>query len=195
MLENLFALVQEQGQDAVVNNPAIPNEYNEVVLASATQTVTSGLQNELANGGLQNILAMFSNSTNSAGLMDNPVVNDMIGKFSNRLSNEQGLEASQANGIAGSLIPNVISKLINRTNDPNDNGFDLNGIIGSLTGGSTGGFNLQGLLGNFSNGLDANGDGQVGLDDIISKVTNGARQQQSGSGGGGLMDMIKGFMK
>jgi hypothetical protein len=34
------------------------------------------------------------------------------------------------------------------------------------------------------------------LADIISKVTDGARQQQQQQGGGGgLLDMIKGFMK
>ena len=50
----------------------------------------------------------------------------------------------------------------------------------------------------FTNGgLDANGDGKLGFDDVISKITGGAKQQQEAQqqGGGGLMDMIKGFMK
>ena len=90
---------------------------------------------------------------------------------------------------------------VSKTNNSNDSSFDINSIIGSLTGSGGAanaggsGFNLQGLIGKFTGGsLDANGDGQVGLDDIISKVSGGAKQQQQG-GGGGLMDMIKGFMK
>ena len=50
----------------------------------------------------------------------------------------------------------------------------------------------------FANGgLDANGDGKLGFDDIISKITGGARQQQerAQTGGGGLIDIIKGFIK
>ncbi|MBL8017124.1 MAG: hypothetical protein JNK43_07645, partial [Ignavibacteria bacterium] len=45
----------------------------------------------------------------------------------------------------------VLSKLVSRTNDPNDNGFDINSIFGSLTGGKSDQFNLGGLLGGSQN--------------------------------------------
>lgn len=201
MLENLFDLVREQGQDDVINNPIIPNEQNDAVLASATESVTEGLQGELAGGGLQNMMSLFGNDSGSGngigGLLNNPIVQSIIRNFTGKLTNNHGVSGAQAGSIAGSLIPNIIGKLIKRTNDPNDNGFDLGGIIGSLTGGA-GGIDLGGLVSNIGGGgMDANGDGKVGLDDIISKVTNGARQQQQAqtSGGGGLLDMIKGFIK
>ena len=124
-----------------------------------------------------------------------------IGLMKNKLTNNHGIASNQASGIASSLIPGVLSNLINRTNDPNDNGFNINSIIGSLTGGGAaqsggaGGFDLQGIMSKFTGGgLDTDGDGQVEISDIISKVTGGAQQQQQ-SGGGGLMDMIKGFIK
>ena len=207
MLENLFSLIQEQGQDDVINNPTVPNEQNNAVLASATSSVAEGFQGVLAGGGLQNILSLFGGGGNSgngngiAGLMNNPIVQSIISNFTGKLTNNHGISSDQAGGIANSLIPNVISKLINRTNDPSDNGFDINSIIGSLTGGANqgggGGFDLSSLVSNIGGGgLDANGDGKVGLDDIISKVTNGARQQQTQqAGGGGIMDLIQGFMK
>lgn len=206
MLENLFSLVQEQGQDDVINNPTIPNEQNNAVLASATSSVAEGLQSQLAGGGLQNILSLFGGGGNSgggngiAGLMNNPIVQSIISNFTGKLTNNHGISSDQAGGIANSLIPNVISKLIHRTNDSSDSGFDINSIIGSLTGGANqggGGFDLSSLVSNIGGGaMDANGDGKVGLDDIISKVTNGAKQQQTQqSGGGGIMDLIKGFIK
>lgn len=203
MLENLFNLIKEQGQEAVIENPVVPNEQNNAVLASATSSVAEGFQGVLAGGGLSDIMSMFGGTQNSAassnglsGLINNPIVGNIISSFTNKLTNQHGIAQDQASGIAGNLIPSVISKLITRTQDPNDSGFDMNSIIGSLTGGGTqgGGFDLQGLLGKFGGGgLDSDGDGKVEISDIISKVTNGAKQQQS-SGGGGLMDMIKGFM-
>lgn len=203
MLENLFNLIKEQGQEAVIENPAVPNEQNNAVLASATSSVAEGLQGVLAGGGLSDIMSMFGGTHNSAassnglsGLLNNPIVGNIVRSFTDKLTNQHGIAQDQANGIAGSLIPNVISKLITRTQDPNDSGFDMNSIIGSLTGGGTqgGGFDLQGLLGKFGGGgLDTDGDGKVEISDIVSRVTSGAKQQQS-SGGGGLMDMIKGFM-
>jgi uncharacterized membrane protein YeaQ/YmgE (transglycosylase-associated protein family) len=204
MLENLFNLIKEHGSDDVINNPVIPNEQNSAVLASATHSVAEEFQGVLAGGGLQNIMSLFGGGGNNAGggissLLNNPIVGSIISNFTNKLTNQHGIAPNQASGIAGSLIPNVISSLINRTNDSNDSSFNINGIIGSLTGNSSnagGGFDLQGLIGKFAGGsIDANGDGHVGLDDIISKVTSGAKQQQSkAAGGGGLMDMIKGFM-
>ena len=205
MLENLFNLIKEQGADDVINNPAIPNEQNNAVLASATSSVAEEFQGELAGGGLQNIMSLFGGGGNNAGggissLMNNPIVGNIINSFTNKLTNQHGVPADQASGIAGNLIPNVLSNLINKTNDSNDGSFNINGIINSLTGNNSnagGGFDLQGLIGKFAGGsMDVNGDGQVGLDDIISKVTNGAKQQQAqAAGGGGLMDMIKGFMR
>jgi hypothetical protein len=205
MLENLFNLIKEQGADAVINNPAIPNEQNNSVIADATHSVASELQGVLAGGGLQSVLSMFGNTTSGnsgvGSMLNNPIVSNIISSFTNKLTNNHGIAGDQASGIAQNLIPNVISSLISKTNNPADSSFDINGIISSLTGSgstaqATGGFDLQGIIGKFtSGGLDTDGDGQVGISDIIGKVTGGAQQQSQSGSGGGLMDMLKGFMK
>lgn len=205
MLADLFNLVKEEATDSVINNPSIPNEKNEAVLADATHSVAAGLQSELADGGLQNVLSLFGgNTTQTPGtgrLLNNPIVGNIINNFTNKLTNNHGIPGSQASSIATSLITGVIGKLIHRSNDPNNSSFDIGSIIGSLTGGSmpanTGnGFDLQSMVNRFSEGkLDANNDGHIGFDDIINKITNGAKaeQQQNQSTGGGLLDTIKGF--
>ena len=198
MLENLFNLVKENSSEAIINNPAIPNEQNDAVIADATHSVADGLQGVLAGGGLQSVLSLFNGNKNvgNNGLLNNPVVSNIISSFTNKLSNNHGIAGDQARNISNSLIPNVLSNLINKTNDPNNSSFDISSIIGSLTGGTQAGgsnFDLGGLVSNFtSGGLDSNNDGHVGLDDIISKVTGGAKQQmQSQNGENGLMNMIK----
>ena len=105
MLENLFSLVKEQGFDSVINNPEVPNEQNDAVLASASDSVAGGLQNALASGGLQNVLSLFGNKDTNAGggiggLMNNPIVQSIIGNFTNKLTNEQGISSDKASGIA-----------------------------------------------------------------------------------------------
>ncbi len=207
MLENLFNLIKEQGVSSVIENPAIPNEQNNAVLADATHSVADGLQGVLAGGGLQNVLSLFNKNDNGSGgingLLNNPIVGSIVNNFTNKLTDNHGIPGNQASGIANNLIPSVLSNLVNRTNDPNNNSFDLSSIIGSLTGGNSqpgaaAGFNLQDILGNFTNdGLDANGDGKVGFDDIMSKISAGAQhqQQKAKNGGGGLMDIIQGLLK
>lgn len=200
MLDNLLALVREESSTAVINNPAVPNEQNDAVISSATHSVAEGMQGVLAQGGLGNLLSLFGGSNDQGSLLNNPVVSNIISNFTGKLTSQHGIDQSQAGNIASSLIPNVINSLVQKTNDPNNSSFDLNSLIGSLTGGNAGnsGFDFGSLVSKFTGGsMDANHDGHIGLDDIISKVTSGAQQQQSKTegGGGGLMDMIQGFLK
>jgi hypothetical protein len=111
MLEQLLDLVKNFGQETVVDNPEIPNEQNHEVLADATKTITSGLQNVMAGGGLQNILDLFKgNSGTSAGLLKNPMVSMMIGHFISKLVGKYNMSPSSASSVANNLIPNVLKK-------------------------------------------------------------------------------------
>ena len=213
MLEELFNLVKNTANESVVNNPDVPNEHNDAVIAEATNTVASGLRNMVSGGGLQNILSLFGNSQqggqqNTQSLLSNPIVNMMIGHFCGKLMSKFNLDSSQASNVANSLIPSVISNLISKTNDPNNSSFSIEKLLSSITGGQSNqvaeeqqaggntGFNFQNLISQFSGGGQNGGAGGGGLMDIVSKLAGGAQaQQQQQSGGGGLMDMIQGFLK
>ncbi len=218
MLEQLIGLVKQYAGDAIVKNPEIPNEKNEEAMAEASNTVVGGLQNILAGGGLQNILSLFSqgNKSGTSGLMQNPIVNMMAGHFMKKLMAKFGLNSGAASNVATSLIPSVLNGLISKTQDPNDNSVDMNSIIRMLTGGNAavaepaqsggggGGFDFQDLLKKFTGGggsssSDSGGGGGFDISDIISKVTKGAQQNQQtqaqSGGGGGILDLVKGFFK
>jgi hypothetical protein len=213
MLDQLFNIVKQFGQDTVVKNPDVPNEYNQEVMADATQTIAGGLQNILAGGGFQNILDLFKGGGNTSGaarggiggLLKNPIVTMMVGYFVSKLVRKYSMSPSVANSVATNLIPNALNGLIQQTNDPNNAGVTLDGLIGSLTGGGgqsnqNGGSPLQDLLDKFTgggNGGGTNGGGGFDLQDIISNLTQktqGNFQDRQQSGGGGIMDMIKGLM-
>src|SRR5882762_4599978 len=126
MLEDLFNLVKGEATQSVVNNPDIPNDQNDAVVAEATHTVASGLQNTVAGGGLQNILSLFNSgdgqqngTSGGGGILSNPIVSMMVGSFASKLMSKFNLGGAQANNVASSLIPNVISSLVSKTNDPN----------------------------------------------------------------------------
>jgi hypothetical protein len=203
MLEELFNLVKGTAQESVINNPVVPNEQNDAVVAEATNTVASGLRNMVAGGGLQNIISMFTGGggqqQSGNSLLSNPIVNMMIGHFVGKLTSKFNMNSGDANQVASNLIPSVLSNLVSKTNDPGNNTFSLEGLLNSITGGQVaqqqagGGFNLQNLIGQFTGGGQSGGGG--GLMDIVSQFTQGAQQQQQQNGGGGLMDLIQGFLK
>ncbi|MCP9752976.1 hypothetical protein [Ferruginibacter sp. HRS2-29] len=214
MLEELFNLVKGSAQETVVNNPDVPNDQNDEIVAEATNTVASGLRNMVAGGGLQNILSLFGNNTSgnqqqqgSSSLLSNPIVNMMVGHFAGKLMSKFNLGGAQANNVANNLIPSVISNLVNKTNDPNNSNFSIESLLNSITGGASNqvvqqeqqngnsGFNISDLIGQFTGGGNTQQSGGGGLMDIVSQLAGGAQAQQAKNGGGGLMDLIKGFMQ
>jgi len=199
MLDQLLQLVQGTAQEDIVDNPDIPNNHNQEAIGLTTSAVAGGLQSAMAGGGFKQVLDMFSGQS---GLSNNPITNNISNDLVKSLTDKLGVNGQAASGIAASLIPKVLGSLINKTQDPNNNSFTLDGLVKGLSGGSgeaLGGINLQGMLQKaMAGGLDKDGDGDVDLQDVIGMVTgatSGAGQSGGGSGVGGLMDTIKGFFK
>jgi len=203
MLDQLLKTLASQGQQHVIQNPEIPNEYNQQVLGEAGNSIFSGLQGMLANGGLSQIMNLLSGGgstqQNQAGgissLLTNPIVQNIIQSFTGKLTQQYNLSPAAAQNVGNSLIPDVLQKFSQQVRDPNDSSVDFNSVIQSLTGGQAGGTNFNDLASRFSNmGGDTDGDGDTDLQDIIASVSGGAKSQQQ-SGGGGIMDMISGLLK
>jgi uncharacterized protein YidB (DUF937 family) len=194
MLENLLQMIKEVGQEQVVDNTDIPDDQNNAVMAEAAQSVTGGLQEAIANGQSDELMKMFSTGS-SAQIMSNPVAQNIQGSFMDTISSKLGINKNVAAGLAATLIPIVISKLVKRTNSSAeaDSGFNLNSLIGSLTGAGgnagTGGFDIGGLISQFTGGGGQAKTGG-GLMDIFSQLTNGAQEQKNS---GGLSNLIQGF--
>jgi hypothetical protein len=207
MLDQLISLVKHYGREAVVENKDIPNELNGPILAEATNTIGSGFQNILAGGGLQNILNLFkggkdNNSTKSGigGLLKNPIVSMMVGYFISKLVKKYNIAPSTAKSVSNRLIPNVLGSLAHKTtsNEPENDAFDFNDLLGSLTGGklktsesNPNGFNFQHLLDRFTG--NANGDQQE-IDQVSEEVTDGMLQhQEEQKEAGGFWNQVKSF--
>ena len=191
MLDQLLNLVKGEAQSAVVNNPDVPDEHNEGIMQEAVNSIKGGLQNELAGGGFQNVLKTLGGQ--GGGVQGNSIVNNITGNFANNIMQKFGLSSGRAQSVASSLIPSVMGKLINKTNDPSDSSFSLDSIFHSLTGGQTSGMNLGGILQSVTGGsLDQNQDGKVDLSDVTSMIGKAAQGQQGGSGGG-ILGAVKGL--
>jgi hypothetical protein len=140
MLENLLSLVKEHASEAIVNNPAIPNEHNDAAISTTAEGIMDHLKGLVTNGGMETIMGLFSGGSNAI----NGEVTNMSDNIATNLMSKFGIGSEQAGGIVKMILPQVINSLISKTNDPNDNSFDVQSIIGSLMGGGEG---LGGLLG------------------------------------------------
>ncbi|MBS1660670.1 MAG: hypothetical protein JST68_06425 [Bacteroidetes bacterium] len=146
MLENIISLVREHASDAIVNNPAVPNEQNEAVTEEAGNSIMDGLKNMISQGQAGDVLNLFSHP--SSDFQSHPAVQSISGTFIQNLVAKFGLDPSAAGNVASNLIPTVLQNLVHKTNDTADSSFNLESIVGHLTGGQ----GLQGLLGSFGQG-------------------------------------------
>lgn len=182
MFESLLNLVKQHAGEAIVNNPAIPNEKNNEAINEASNSIVGGLQNLISQGGLKNVLNMFSGQGNAAS---SNVTQQVSGGFIQNLMDKFGLDQQTASGVADKVVPNVLNDMVKKTNDPSDSSFDIQGIFNHLSGGNTSGMDMQGMLNKLKGGaLDVDGDGDTDLQDLMAAFKGG---------GGGIMDKIKGM--
>lgn len=130
MLDNLLNLVKENAGEAIINNPAIPNEQNDAAVSTASQGIFEGLKNQLSSGGIDGIKNLFS----GGDVANNPMVSNISQSVAQSIAGKFGVDSGTANNIVQSLIPTVMDKLVKKTNDPNDSSFDIGGIMNSLGG-------------------------------------------------------------
>ena len=178
MFEQLLDLVKKNAQDLVVNNAQIPNHQNDAVIAETTNVIKNVLSNAVRSGNLQDVMGMFGNSQN---LANNPLVATIVSQLITNLSTKFGINAATAQSVAGNLIPQILSQFTNKTNDPNNSSFNINDIMGQLSGGKTSGIDFSSVVSQMQSGKGFNIAGLAGQ--LLG-------QKKSG----GFGDMLGGFL-
>ncbi len=131
MFEQLLRLVKENAGDAIIKNPAIPNERNDEAIETAAGSIMNSLKGQAGSGNLDSILDIFKGSGQASA---SPVVNNLTTGVAGDLMKKFGLDSGAAGNIVNQIVPVVMNQLKKKTNDPNDSSIDLEGVIGSLTG-------------------------------------------------------------
>jgi len=167
MLDNLNQLVQDGAQEAIANNSDIPDEHNEAAVSAASSSIFDALKDHLTSGNISGLVDAFKGG-NVAG---SSLVQDASAGFVDKLAG-MGIDSEAAKGIAASVIPGLVSKFVDKTNDPNDSSFDIKDIVSKVSGGN---FDVSSVLGMFTGGAAKEGEA-------------GAEGE-----GGGIMDKLKGL--
>ena len=171
MLDQLLGLIQDHSQQAIVQNPAVPNEKNGEVMETLLGSITGGLQEQAQSGNIQGIMGLLSGNsgTSSSGLMNNPIVAGIASKAINAIMQKFGMSSGTAGGIVSSVLPGVLGSLISKVSNPGDSSLDFNGMLGGLLGGGSNAVAPQ----TQSSGFDFNqigyamADGKLDMNDLM----------------------------
>ncbi|MCF6406296.1 hypothetical protein L3C95_25600 [Chitinophaga filiformis] len=167
MFEQLTQLIQQSGLQSVINNPEVPNEHNDGVIAEAQNSILSSFSQLNANGETQQVNEALESA-------DHPVTQNIQQNFAGNIMEKFGINSATATSIAATLIPTVLNA-IKGGNAPGGSagGFNIQDILSSLGGTNfgSGGFgsgNIQSSINSIGGklGLDKDGDGDVDLNDI-----------------------------
>jgi hypothetical protein len=159
MLDQLMKLVEQHAGDAIVKNPAIPNEHNNAAIKDVASQIFSGLQSQATSGGLQNIVSMFQGGGGS-NMTSNPIVSGLIASVAGSVASKFGVSQQVAQSMATSLLPTVMNSLVKKTNDPKDSSFDLGSILKTTSGNS--GLDVGSLIGQVAGGSKGGLGGLLG---------------------------------
>lgn len=143
MLDQLIKLVEQNAGKAIVQNDAVPNQHNNAAIKDVATQIFDGLKGQVSQGNVQEVVSMFQGGQSS--LTSNPMVTQLITKVAGSLASKFGVSQQQAQSIATSLIPVVMNKFVDKTNDTNDNDFNLQDIMKNFTGNNN--FDVGSLLG------------------------------------------------
>lgn len=138
MIENLINLIKENAGDLIINNQAINNEHNDAAISETGNAIMNGLKSEVSKGNISGLTDILKSNGN---LSNNPIVSGIVSSLGTTLESKFNVNSIDAGNIAQSLIPQVMNQLISKTNDPNDDSFNVQGMLSNL-----GGSGLSGML-------------------------------------------------
>lgn len=147
MLDQLIKLVEQHAGSAIVNNPAIPNQYNSAAIQHVAEQIFSGLQSQATSGNLSQLTSLFQSGSS---ISSHPIVTQLISSVASSVASKFGISTYAAQNMASSLLPTVMSQLVNRTNNPSDSSFDLSNMMQTFTGNSS--FDVSGMLNQITGG-------------------------------------------
>jgi len=168
MIDQLIKLVQQNAGEAIVNNKALPNQFNNAAIEEVAQQIFSGLQSQVSRGNMQQVTSMF-NSGNMSSLTNNPMVSQIISNIVANFASKFGVSQETARTIAMSLIPQVMNQFVNKTNNPDDRDFDLQDMMRGFSGNKN--LDLSDILGGIAGNTTQGGLADIG--NALGKILGG----------------------
>lgn len=169
MLDQLLDLIKQNSQEAIVQNPAVPNEHNEDVMQTLLGSVTGGLQEHAQSGNMPEIMGLLSgkSGTTGGGLMNNPIVSSIATNAIGAIMRKFGMSQGTAGGIVSSVLPGVIGGMISKINNSGDSSMDFNSVLGGLLGGNSSQATTQSSGFDFNQIGSAMADGKLDMSDLM----------------------------
>lgn len=134
MLDQLVKLVEQNAGTAIVQNNAIPNQFNNAAIQEVAGGIFNALKGQVSQGNMNQVISMFQGGASQSSLASNPMVKQMIASVAGNFATKFGVSSAQAQSIVSNLLPVVMNQFVKKTNDPQDKTFDLTNMMRGMSG-------------------------------------------------------------
>jgi hypothetical protein len=145
MLEKIMDLVKGQVMDSVGGMPGIPEDKKGEVVETTAHSMMDGLKKYATSGGISKITSMLGMGGSGAGA-GSGMASTLESTVVSALTSKVNLSPAVAQKIAATVIPAVMSLMKKKVDDDNEPGFNLESIVGGLTGKSAAGGSGGGIM-------------------------------------------------
>jgi len=152
MFEKMLGMVKDEVANAVGGMSTIPQAKQGAVVETTANSLMNGLKqyaNPASLGALLEIGGVAKGAAGGSSKMMSGLSSGVVGDLTSKL----GLTPAVAQSIAASVIPAVMSLFKKHVDDPAQPEFNLQSIVGSLTGASDASGGSGGGLGSVLSGL------------------------------------------
>lgn len=132
MLDQLMKLVEQNAQQSILENKAIPDQLNNAAIKEVTNKIYNGLQGQVTGGNIQQVINLFH--ATSGNKQPSPVLTSIQETVTSNLASKFNISPEVARAVAAQIVPQVMNQVIKKTNDPRDIDFDLQQILRRLSG-------------------------------------------------------------
>ncbi len=131
MLDQLMRIVEQNAQQPIVENKAIPDQLNNAAIREVTNQIFNSLKGQVAAGNMQQVIGLFQ-----TGVTKQPsqVVSSIVETVGRSLAGKFSISQDVAQQVASRIVPLVMTQVIKKTNDPRDIDFDLQQMLRGMSG-------------------------------------------------------------
>ncbi|MBL7851580.1 MAG: hypothetical protein JNN04_11810 [Cyclobacteriaceae bacterium] len=131
MLDQLLKLVEQNAQQSILQNRAIPDQLNNAAIKEVTNQIFNGIKSQVTQGHMDQVISLFQTGVKKH---PSPVIASIVDTVTRNLASKFNLAPDVAKGVADQIVPQVMAQVIKKTNDPHDIDFDLQHMLRGMTG-------------------------------------------------------------
>ncbi len=143
MLDKIMDMVKGQVMKSIDGVQGVPEDKKDKAVETTASALMDALKKHATGGNLSSLVSMLGmgKSASSSGDMAGGLGSGVI----SALTSKVGLSPAVAQSVVAAVIPAVMSLFKKKIDDPAEPGFNLESLMGGLSGGKGGG--MMSMLG------------------------------------------------